>query len=79
MQLRSADWEMIWHVRGLCAGQTGVADQQRQAALGLEQRGENVEAEAAWHGTQVHHQVLRRTPTLASWKRARALRDAVPL
>jgi len=58
---------------GLCAGQTGVADQQRQAALALEQRGENVEAEAAWHAyLKCIHQVLRRTPTLASWKRARS-------
>ncbi len=38
-----------------CAGQIAVPDQQRQAALGLEQRGENVEAEAAWRTyLQVH-------------------------
>jgi len=31
-----------------CAGQTAVPNPQRQAALALEQRGDNVEAEAAW-------------------------------
>jgi tetratricopeptide (TPR) repeat protein len=39
---------MLAMVASHCAGQTAVPDQQRQAALDLEKRGENIEAEAAW-------------------------------
>ena len=40
---------MLAMVAGHCVGQTAAPpDQQRQAALALEQQGENVEAEAAW-------------------------------
>lgn len=36
----------------LCNGQSAVANQQRQIAINLEQQGNNVEAEAAWHAYQ---------------------------
>ena len=43
-------WMMMLSIgAGFCSGQAAaMPDQQRQAALGLEQRGENAEAEAAW-------------------------------
>ena len=64
-----------------CAGQTTVADQQHQAALALEQHGENVEAEAAWRAyLKVHPSSSEAYAHLGLLEaRQERYKDAVPL
>jgi len=64
-----------------CAGQTTVADQQHQAALALEQHGENVEAEAAWRAYLKVHPSSSEAYAHLGLLEARQERyeDAVPL